>query len=277
MSIAQQFADLSFAVNASFVADFLKFCLKDKEFKKVEKVMEDFEELYTEYLEKDGPTIEIDKIIHAKISSIKAKSPRKTKFSTEHKGDGFCNHIFKNGKHINEYCNSKVFAGDDEVDCDNEHCKTHIPTDKKDKQDKKECRAKTTKGEKCSKNATKEFKGKHYCVVHFKKLNEVPVEKKKSESDSENTEKKETVKETVKEKMCKFIQNELTIGRSDNDLTPYNKKRLAEFFSNNDNRIDNIVKKLIKNCKKDGDDVLKAENDWFTELIYEEFSHEINE
>ena len=88
---------------------------------------------------------------------------------------------------------------------------------------------------------------------------------------------KKEIKEFIKNKMLKQIKCDLTIGRTDNDLKPYNTKKIQKFIEERDEDINNSVDEMYKTCKDDGDsndDILKTADDGFREFLYEHIDND---
>jgi hypothetical protein len=69
-----------------------------------------------------------------------------------------------------------------------------------------------------------------------------------------------------------MITNDLTIGRSDNDLLPYTHDEIIKFIEANNNNIEKVIKTIIDDYANDNeldtinDDILL---DWIGEYLYE--------
>ena len=172
--------------------------LLKKGYKKVDKIMENFEELYTDFLNEDAMEFDIGQRIDVQcnMSGPKVKKEKKSKFSKEHT-EGKCMHKFKSGKNKDNYCNSKTCEDDG---ANEDYCKSHQP---KDEKEHVQCASKKVDGTKCAKSATKVHEGKQYCSVHYNKIvNPSPKKSAKSSksstrSDSDNESDVDTKKKPV--------------------------------------------------------------------------------
>jgi transcription termination factor NusB len=76
----------------------------------------------------------------------------------------------------------------------------------------------------------------------------------------------------LKSKIILMITNDLTIGRSDNDLLPYTHDEIIKFIEANNNNIEKVIKTIIDDYANDNeldtinDDILL---DWIGEYLYE--------
>ena len=76
----------------------------------------------------------------------------------------------------------------------------------------------------------------------------------------------------LKSKIILMITNDLTIGRSDNDLLPYTDDEIIKFIEANNNNIEKVIKTIIDDYANDNeldtinDDILL---DWIGEYLYE--------
>jgi hypothetical protein len=68
-----------------------------------------------------------------------------------------------------------------------------------------------------------------------------------------------------------IICNDLTIGRSDNDLIPFTKVEIDKFIENNNDKIEEVIKLMIDDYSNDGDlELLKDPLfDWIGEYLYD--------
>ena len=76
----------------------------------------------------------------------------------------------------------------------------------------------------------------------------------------------------LKSKIILMITNDLTVGRSDNDLLPFTPDKINKFIEANNNNIEKVIKTMIDEYRNDNeldsikDDILL---DWIGEYLYE--------
>ena len=74
------------------------------------------------------------------------------------------------------------------------------------------------------------------------------------------------------QKIILMITNDLTVGRSDNDLLPFTHDKINKFIEANNNNIEKVIKTMIDDYTNDNeldsikDDILL---DWIGEYLYE--------
>lgn len=79
----------------------------------------------------------------------------------------------------------------------------------------------------------------------------------------------EQLKERIRKKMIEEIRNNLTTGKSDEDLEPYNEKQIEEFLETNEEKLNKCVNEMYEDIKDD--DFEKIEDDCFREFLGEIF------
>ena len=74
----------------------------------------------------------------------------------------------------------------------------------------------------------------------------------------------------VRNYIVTIITNELTTGRSDNDLIPFTKDEIDRFISERSNKIDDITNTIISEYTADGELELLKEPmlDWICGYLY---------
>jgi hypothetical protein len=75
----------------------------------------------------------------------------------------------------------------------------------------------------------------------------------------------------LREKIELMITNDLTIGRSDNDLIPFTKVEIDKFIENNNDKIEEVIKLMIDDYSNDDElELLKDPLfDWIGEYLYD--------
>jgi hypothetical protein len=75
----------------------------------------------------------------------------------------------------------------------------------------------------------------------------------------------------LKNKIVFMIINDLTIGRTDNDLIALTSDEIDNFIKENNDKIEKVIENIIEDYDKDGEiELLKApETDWIGEYLYE--------
>jgi hypothetical protein len=78
--------------------------------------------------------------------------------------------------------------------------------------------------------------------------------------------------ELLYNKIIKQIISDMTIGRTDEDLEPYNEIQIYNFIKDNEIQIENVINKIIMEYKNDNalEELKTPENDWICEYLYEE-------
>jgi hypothetical protein len=68
-----------------------------------------------------------------------------------------------------------------------------------------------------------------------------------------------------------MIVNDLTIGRSDNDLIPFTSDEIDKFIEDNNNNIEKVITIMINEYSNDNELELLAKPllDWIGEYLYE--------
>ena len=68
-----------------------------------------------------------------------------------------------------------------------------------------------------------------------------------------------------------IINSDLTIGREDRDLQPFNNQEIREFIAENNNNIEQAVSAIMRDYEEDGElnDLLEPETDWVLEYLYD--------
>ena len=77
--------------------------------------------------------------------------------------------------------------------------------------------------------------------------------------------------EQIREAMKYEIQATLTFGREDNDMEEYSEKEIENFLNINNDKLEEAVKKMYLDYRKDLDldDLRHAELDWYREYLYD--------
>jgi hypothetical protein len=75
----------------------------------------------------------------------------------------------------------------------------------------------------------------------------------------------------LKLKIKFMIINDLTIGRTDNDLIPFTSDEINKFIKDNEDKIETVIKVMIQDYSKDNQLKLLKEPllDWIGEYLYE--------
>ena len=75
----------------------------------------------------------------------------------------------------------------------------------------------------------------------------------------------------LKTKIKLMIVNDLTIGRSDNDLIPFTSDEIDKFIEDNNNNIEKVITIMINEYSNDNELELLAKPllDWIGEYLYE--------
>jgi len=78
-------------------------------------------------------------------------------------------------------------------------------------------------------------------------------------------------REILKAKIITMITNDLTIGRSDNDLIPFTNDEINKFVKNNNDNIEKVIEIIIDAYTKDGELELLNDPlfDWISEYLYD--------
>jgi hypothetical protein len=84
-------------------------------------------------------------------------------------------------------------------------------------------------------------------------------------------------REKIRNFIINTIKNDLTIGRIDNELKIIEINDINNFIIANDNKIEEIMNKIISDYEKDGElyKLKDFENDWITEYMYDNINYEI--
>jgi len=82
----------------------------------------------------------------------------------------------------------------------------------------------------------------------------------------------------LKTKIKFMITNDLTIGRTDDDLTPFTSLEIEEFIENNTTKIEQTIATIIHEYSNDNNlDLLKEPLlDWIGEYLYDFVDTKIN-
>lgn len=75
----------------------------------------------------------------------------------------------------------------------------------------------------------------------------------------------------LKNKIIFMITNDLTIGRTDNDLIPYGSDEIDNFIKENNDKIEHVIENIINDYDKDGEIELLKDPlmDWIGEYLYQ--------
>lgn len=78
-------------------------------------------------------------------------------------------------------------------------------------------------------------------------------------------------RDILKTKIKLMIVNDLTIGRSDNDLISFTKNEIDKFIEDNNNNIEKVITIMINEYSNDNELELLADPlfDWIGEYLYE--------
>ena len=78
----------------------------------------------------------------------------------------------------------------------------------------------------------------------------------------------------LKKMIHKIITNDLTIGRTDHDMQPYNETQIRTFIDEHTDKINKVIHDMINAYEKDGEleELLKPELDWIGEFLYDEIT-----
>lgn len=78
-------------------------------------------------------------------------------------------------------------------------------------------------------------------------------------------------KDILRNRIHKMIKDDFTIGRTDNDLEPYDDIKINRFITENTDKINNIISEMIEVYSEDGEleSLKNAENDWIHEFMYQ--------
>lgn len=74
----------------------------------------------------------------------------------------------------------------------------------------------------------------------------------------------------LKNKIAMMITNDLTIGRTDNDLAPYSDDQITDFIKANGDKIDSVIHNMIIDYDNDNELTLLKDPqlDWIREYLY---------
>ena len=75
---------------------------------------------------------------------------------------------------------------------------------------------------------------------------------------------------TLKTRMHLIISNDLTIGRSDNDLRPFTEDEVTNFIELNQNNIETAIDNIIRDYTEENEleSLNNPELDWIREYLY---------
>jgi hypothetical protein len=75
----------------------------------------------------------------------------------------------------------------------------------------------------------------------------------------------------LKTKIKLMITNDLTIGRTDNDLNPFTSDEINKFIEDNNNNIEKVIENMINEYSNDNEIELLADPlfDWIGEYLYD--------
>lgn len=95
--------------------------------------------------------------------------------------------------------------------------------------------------------------------------------KKKKEYIGKKINQYQEYHDILKNKIVFMITNDLTIGRTDNDLVPYESDEIANFIKENNDKIEHVIENIIDDYDKDGEIELLKDPlmDWIGEYLYE--------
>jgi len=85
-------------------------------------------------------------------------------------------------------------------------------------------------------------------------------------------------KDILKNRIHKMIKDDLTIGRTDNDLEPFDDIKINDFIRENSDKIDIVISEMIEVYTDDNElELLKnPENDWINEFMYNHIDTGLN-
>lgn len=74
-----------------------------------------------------------------------------------------------------------------------------------------------------------------------------------------------------------IINSDLTIGREDRDLVPFNNNQIIQFIVDNHNNIEECISAIMRDYEEDDElnELLNPEMDWILEYLYD-FVHSNN-
>lgn len=73
------------------------------------------------------------------------------------------------------------------------------------------------------------------------------------------------------QKIIFIITNDLTIGRNDNELTPFTNTEITKFIEDNNHNIEIVIQNIINDYNNDNEleSLGNPEYDWITEYLYD--------
>lgn len=176
MSIFEQISRFNATLTSKVIKEFLDYC-EENEKTTISEIKDDFVDLMNSFMTNDVPKFDLKKTVKYDITYVKTKNTTDVASST--RIEGGCKQKFSTGKNKGLYCNKKCVEGTKKCKRHGEHPeKEHI-----------QCSSKKADGKSpCAANATKEFEGKKYCTIHFKKVSGVPATPKKNSKKSKKVE-----------------------------------------------------------------------------------------
>ena len=75
----------------------------------------------------------------------------------------------------------------------------------------------------------------------------------------------------LNKKINQLIQADLTLGKTDNDLPPFNENQINDFITNHKNKIELTIQQIIDAYTEDNEleSLYNPEDDWIREFLYE--------
>ena len=73
---------------------------------------------------------------------------------------------------------------------------------------------------------------------------------------------------TIREKIFVMINNDLTVGRADRGLQPFEEHQIRQFIIENLNNIERVIWAMIRDYT-DLNELLNPEPSWITEYLYD--------
>jgi hypothetical protein len=79
------------------------------------------------------------------------------------------------------------------------------------------------------------------------------------------------IKEVLTTKIIEQICADLTTGRTDNELEPFNKVQISKFVYDNYNNINKVIEKMIEDYKEDDDldELIDPPHEYIREYLYD--------
>ncbi len=79
------------------------------------------------------------------------------------------------------------------------------------------------------------------------------------------------IRMTIREKIFVMIKNDLTVGRADRGLQPFEEHQIRQFIIENLNNIERVIWAMIRDYDEDADlnQLLNPEPSWITEYLYD--------